>query len=147
MTAPAIRGKAVTSSRLLQVLADDLSRIKSEDGLRWVDIGEVLGRSDDQAAKYADGSATMDFIAFQRGRIAWGGRFSGSIDKLVQESSPEQDGQATQSLLLKAALGLSVALEDGTLTNDEIRANRPTLEQSLDAIRGLLARIAPPDER
>lgn len=143
MTAPKIRGKVVTSSRLLQAVADDLSRIKSEDGLRWTDVGEVLGRSDDQAAKYADGSATMDFIAFQRGRLAWGSRFTGTVDKLIGEGVGEADGQYAQSCILKAALALSVALEDGELDVSEVQANRSTLENARDAIDAQLARLAP----
>lgn len=149
MTDPTFAGKIrpITASNVLEAIADDLSLIKSEDRLRWVDIAEVLGVGDDQAAKYADGSAAMNVVAFAKGKAAWNGRFTGSLDKLVQRAAPVGTAYAAQSCILKAALALSVALEDGELTVDEVRANRSTLESARAAIDGQLARLMPKEVR
>lgn len=135
--------RAVTASLLLDAVADNLSAIKDEDRLTWKDIGEVLHRSPDQAAKYADGSATMDFVAFARGKIAWGKRFTSGVDVLLENASEPRSGQEAQSCILKAALAFSVALEDGEIEEDEIRSNRSTLENARDAIDAQLARLKP----
>ncbi len=145
MTDPTFAGKAlpITASNVLTALADDLSLIKSQDKLRWADVGEVLGVGDDQAAKYADGSAAMNVVAYAKGKAAWNGRFSGSLEKLIASAAPVGNAHAAQSCILKAALALSVALEDGELTVAEVRANRATLEAARDAIDGQLNRLAP----
>lgn len=145
MSAPHFHGKPrpITASSVLETIGDALLSIKIEDRLRWVDIGEVLGRSDDQAAKYADGSAAMDIVAFAKGKETWGSRFTGGFEKLIFATAPGLDGYQAQSCILKAALALSVALEDGKLTDDEIRANRSTLERARDAIDGQLSRLGP----
>lgn len=143
MSVPTFAGKkvAVTASTVLEAIADDLSLIKSQDKLRWVDVAEVLGVGDDQAAKYADGSAAMNVVAYAKGRAAWNGRFTGSLDRLIEQAKPEANAHNAQSCILKAALALSVALEDGDLTVDEIRKNRATLEMARGAIDDQLARL------
>jgi hypothetical protein len=133
----------LSASLILTTSGDALSRIRQEDRLTWADIGAVLGKSEDQAAKYADGSAEMGLVAFTRARQAWNGRFTGALDQLIGKVSPEQDGQVAQSCLLKASLALSLALEDGQLTDAEIAASRGDLERSKDAIERLLARLGP----
>ena len=139
MSAPSIHGKVVPASAILAALGDALSRIRQEDRLTWA----VLGKSEDQAAKYADGSAEMGAVAIFRAKQAWNGRFTGAADKLLEGALPAQDPHQAQSCLLKAALALSVALEDGDLTVAEIAASRSTLECSRDAIDALLARLTP----
>lgn len=143
MSKPQIHGirKQLTATNILAALGDDLLRIKMEDHLRWADIGEVLGKSEDQAAKYADASAEMCITAYAKGAAAWNGRFTGSLEKLINGARPQGNAHAAQSAILKAALALSVALEDGELTVEEVRANRATLEQARDAIDGQLARL------
>jgi hypothetical protein len=145
VSSPSIHGRrpVVSASTILEELGDALSRIRQEDRLTWSDIGAVLGKSEDQAAKYADASAEMGVVALYRAKQAWNGRFTGAADKLVTDVSPEPDAQTAQSCILRAALALSTALEDGKLTDAEIRANRSTLEMSRDAIDGLLARLGP----
>ena len=145
MSVPSIAGKrkAVTASAVLEALGEAISQIKAEDRLRWSDVGEVLGTGDDQAAKYADGSATMNVVAFAKGRAAWNGRFTGRLDKLIEQAVPGIDAHKAQSCILKAALALAVALEDGELDLAEVRANRSTLENARDAIDAQLARLAP----
>lgn len=148
MSAPHIHGKNrfLSASMILEAAGDALSRIRHEDGLKWADIGHVLGKSEDQAAKYADGTAEMGLVASVRAKQVWGERFTGGINALLTPATTFQDAQASQSAILKAALALSVALEDGDLSVAEIRANRSTLERAGEAIAAQLARLGPKDQ-
>lgn len=143
MSGPTIHGKVIPASAILTALGDSLSRIRQEDRLTWADVDAVLGRSEDQAAKYADASAEMGAVAIYRAKLAWNGRFTGAADKLVADAAEAPDPQSAQSCILRAALALSTALEDGDLSDAEIRAHRSTLEQSRDAIDALLGRLTP----
>lgn len=133
-----------SASSALEAAGRALNEIKSQDRLTWADVGAVLGKSDDMAAKYADGSATMDFITFYRGKREWNGRFTGYIDRLCVDSRPgiidDRHGQCT---ILEAALALSVALTDGDISAEEVRANRKTLEAAKDAIEAQLTKLRP----
>lgn len=142
MTAPPIHGKhkVVTASMITAALGEGLSKIKHEDRLTWADLGVVLGRSEDQAAKYAEGSAEMGVFAFYRAKQAFNGRFTGLADKLIEHHA-EADAHRAQSCIIKAALAFSIALEDGELSVEEIRANRSTLENARDEIDKQLARL------
>jgi hypothetical protein len=84
----------------------------------------------------------MDAVAFARGKREWNGRFTGSCDRLCEDTRPGKinDHVATSSIL-KAALALSVALEDGEVDPEEVRANRATLENARDAIEAQLAKL------
>lgn len=146
MSNPTIHGKnrPVTASMVLAALGNALSSIRSEDGLTWVEMGQLLGKSDDQAAKYADGSAEMGVTTFYRGKDLWNGRFTGLADKLL-EKPEHHDAHKAQTAILKAALALANALEDGELTEAEIHANRSTLENARDAIDRQLCRLKPRD--
>ena len=146
MSGPTIHGnaRAVTASSVVAAVGDDLLSIKQADRLRWSDLGEVLGVSEDQAAKYADGSATMNLVAFAKGRAAWGSRFTGSLDRLIGDGvAAGITCNQTQSRLLKAALAIEEAKEDGDLSVDDIRENRKTLEHARDAIDAQLNRLGP----
>lgn len=147
MSAPLIHGnrRAVPASVILRELGNALGRIRQEDGLTWADVGRVVGKSEDQAAKYADGTAEMGAVALFYAKQAWGERFSGGVNSLLTDAVPVVDGQAAQSCILKAALALSVALEDGVLTDEEIKLNRSTLERAGDAIAAQLSRLGPKD--
>lgn len=142
MSAPMIHGKTLTASAILREVGNDLSLIRQQDGLTWADLGKVLGRSDDQAAKYADGTAEMGIVAFGFGRREWGSRFTGSLDRLIDghRIDAEHD-RSRQSHVLRAALTLSIALEgDDAITADEIHANRGTIENARDALDALLSK-------
>lgn len=145
MSNPTFHGKRrpVIASSVLETAGDALLSIKMEDELRWADMGEILGVSEDQVAKYADGSAHMNIVTFCKAWAAWNGRFTGGLAKLVERAAPPVDAKVAQSAILKAALALSVALEDGELTDGEIRSNRSTLERAKDAIDAQLARLGP----
>lgn len=132
-----------SASAALEAAGRALNEIKSQDRLTWSDVGAVLGVSEDQAAKYADGTATMNFVTFYRGRREWNGRFTGYIDRLCDESRPGVSDRHAQTSILAAALALSQALEDGDINPDEVLANRSTLENARDAIDAQLAKLRP----
>ena len=111
--------------------------------LTWSDVGEVLGKSEDMAAKYASGEATMDVIAYTRARVEWNGRFTGSIDKLVQSAGGEIDAHHVLTLIFSAGGEIARALEDGSLTDEEIRKARKHLEDLRAGIDRLLHRVGP----
>lgn len=137
---------AFSASNAVAALARAISEIKHEDHLTWADVGAVLGKSEDQAAKYGDGTATMDAITFGRGKREWNGRFTGYFDRLCVDSRPSRHcGDRTgQSTILSAALALSVALEDDDeISPEEVRANRSAIEAARDALDEQLAKVAP----
>jgi hypothetical protein len=143
---PTIHGKrhALSASSVLDAIARDLSEIKADDRLTFADLGRILGKSDDQAAKYCDGTAEMSVTTYAFARERWNGRFTGRLDRLIGESRGEtMDDRTKESCLLKAALALSLALADDDLSDDEIKANRKTLEEAADAIDHLLRRLGP----
>lgn len=148
MNKPLIHGKAraVPASKILEELGNALSRIRQEDRLTWADIGAHLGKSEDQAAKYADGSAEMGAVACFKAWDLWGERFSGGAKALFERPFEKHDAHRAQSCVLRAALALAEALEDGHLSVQEIHANRSTLEKAQDAIAAQLARIGPKGE-
>jgi hypothetical protein len=133
-----------SASAALEAAGRALNEIKASDRLTWSDIGAVLGVSEDQAAKYADGTATMNFVTFGRGKREWNGRFTGYFDRLCEESRPGMESdRECEGTVLKAALALSMALaDDNKITAREIRANRATIENARDALTALLGRVA-----
>lgn len=132
-----------SASAVLDAIATELSTIKHEDGLSFKDLGRVLGKSEDQAAKYCVGHAEMGVVAFAAMKREYNGRFTGALDRLCVESRPtgSEADQVGQSAILKAALALSVALEDGQVDAAEVRANRSTLENARAAIDAQLAKL------
>lgn len=135
--------RPVSASAILECLGRDLLQIKQEDRLTFADVGRILGKSEDQAAKYCEASAEMGVTAFYFAKQAWNGRFTGRADALVGRGLDSTCDRHKESRVLKAALALSVALEDGQVDVSEIHANRATLEQARDALEGLLSRIGP----
>lgn len=141
----AIHGKrrALSASSILEAVADDLSQIKKDDKLTFVDLGRILGKSDDQAAKYCDGAAEMGVIAYAFARDQWNGRFTGSLDKLIEKAADHTSDRAKHSTILRAALAISIMLEDDTIHDEEIRENRKPLEEARDALDKMLRRVGP----
>ncbi len=132
-----------SASSILDVVAVDLSAIKRDDGLTYADIGATLNKSEDQAAKYCEGSATMDLITFARGWREWNGRFAGGLARLCHDSRPSFDGdRARESKVLKAVLAMSIALsDDEQISPEEVRQNRATIEEARDALDQLLNKL------
>ena len=109
MADPAIHGKrrVYSASNALTALGNALGEIRQQDGLKWGEIGEVLGKSEDQAAKYADGTAEMGVVAFGKGKREWNGRFTGPFDRLCVESRPGiLCDQQAQSAVLRGHRGI-----------------------------------------
>lgn len=145
MSNPHIHGNrpVFSASAAVECVARALSEIKAQDRLTYADIGAILGKSEDQAAKYCDGSAVMDFITFGRGKREWNGRFTGYFDRLCVDSRPAaRSDQQAQSTVLAAALVLSRALEDdNSICADDVRRNRGALEDAKHVIEGLLRKL------
>jgi hypothetical protein len=133
-----------SASAVLEAAAADLAQIKHEDGLTWSDLGAVLGRSEDQAAKYAAAEAEMGLVAYARGKREWNGRFTGTLDRLCEETRPGTANDHTAlTAVLQAAACLAKALEDGEIKPGEVRDHRPELERALAAIQDQLAKLRP----
>lgn len=134
--------RVFSASSVLEQIGSDLALIKSQDRLTYADLGAVLGKSEDQAAKYCEGSATMDVITFARAWREWNGRFAGGLAALCHDSRPEKHcDRVRQSKVLEAALALSVALQDdGEVSPGEVRDNLKSLEDARDALDELIKR-------
>jgi hypothetical protein len=133
-----------SASAVLDAVASELATIKHEDNLTDADLGRVLGKSEDQAAKYRTGLAEMGVVAFAAAKREWNGRFTGALDRLCVDSRPASiDDRRGHTTILEAALALSVALQDGSITPEEVRANRATLENAREAIDAQLAKLRP----
>ena len=143
----AIHGKrpVFSASSALEAIATALSEIKRDDRLTYADLGALIGKSEDQAAKYCDGSATMDAITFGRAKREWNGRFTGYFDRLCVESRPATSTDRHDSnVILSAALTMCKALEDNnTIDRNEVLASRSELEAARDAIEAQLSKLMP----
>lgn len=132
-----------SASSILDAIGEALTIIRREDGLTFSDMAAILGKSDDQAAKYCAGSAAMDAITYARAKREWNGRFTGQLDRLIADTRPKADADRTRhSKVLRAALALAEALEDDNeISPQEVRANRGTIEDARDALDELLRKI------
>ncbi len=135
--------RALSASSILEAIGEDLSQIKREDRLTYADLARVLGKSEDQAAKYCEATQEMGAVAFAFAWDQWNGRFTGRLAALINGKPDSTNDRAKESAILKAALALSLALDDEEVDNDEIRKNRVTLENAREAIDGLLSRLGP----
>jgi hypothetical protein len=131
-----------SASAVLQRVGGDLALIKSQDALSYADIGAVLGVSEDQAAKYCEGTATMNLVTYARGKREWAGRFTGSLNRLCGGSKKSCDtDRERECKVMRAAAVLSCALVDGgQVSASVIRENRSTFEAAFDAIGELLGK-------
>lgn len=147
MASKAIHGKRRTfsASAVLEAFATDLSAIKREEKLTYSDIGALLGKSEDQAAKYCEASAEIGLIAYSRAKREWNGRATGSVDRLCEESRPpHNDDRHDEGAVLRAALALSEALADGKgISTQEVLDCRAVLENARDAIDAQLSKLKP----
>lgn len=133
-----------SASNAVAALGEALGDIKREDRLTFADLGAVLGKSEDQAAKYTDGSATMDVITFGRGRREWGARFTGRFDLLCEASRRAAGGdRAALTAVLALVMELHRALEDQQVCGEDAEEMRVQLLEARTAIDGLLAKIPP----
>lgn len=133
-----------SASSVRDTIAQTLSAIKEEDGLTYADMGRVMGKSGDRAEAYCNGDfSDMSGFSLLAAWREWNGRFVGPLRTLVEGSRPggAHCDHAGQSAILKAALAISVALQDGEVDPEEVRANRSTLESARDAIDAQLAKL------
>ncbi|GFE73472.1 hypothetical protein [Novosphingobium sp. TCA1] len=133
-----------SASSVRDTIAETLSAIKEEDGLTYADMGRVMGKSGDRAEAYCNGDfSDMSGFSLLAAWREWNGRFVGPLRTLVEGSRPggAHCDHAGQSAILKAALAISVALQDGEVDPEEVRANRSTLESARDAIDAQLAKL------
>ena len=132
-----------SASSVRDTIAETLTAIKQEDGITYADLGRVLGKSGDRAEAYCNGDfSDMSGFSLLAAWREYNGRFIGPIRALVEGSRPGAHcDHAGQSSILKAALALSVALEDGKVDAEEVRANRSTLENARDAIEAQLSKL------
>lgn len=151
MPSPTIHGmrRVVPASQMLNAMGASLLKIKEDDGLTWGDIGAAIGKSDDQAAKYAYGEATMDALTFVRACNAWNGRFANGVMALIgQHVSPNADSIAVDQMglidLTKLLLELQSALADGKISEAELVNLGPFIEAAgavIDSLRAQLAAV------
>lgn len=133
-----------SASAVLDAIASELSTIKHEDGLTDADLGRVLGKSEDQAAKYRTGLAEMGVVAFASAKREWNGRFTGALDRLCENSRPATVcDHSTLTALLDLGTRLAKALEDGAIKPEEVRDNRKQLEDVRDMIDAQLGKLRP----
>lgn len=137
-------------SDALDALGEDIALIREEDELRWEDVGRELGKCKDRARDYSKALSEMPLSAFLLGCRKWNGRFAGRVLAMIgkrladlETSAEHTSDRAKESSVLKAALALSVALEDDDLSDKEILSNRETLHNAAAAIDALLSRIGP----
>lgn len=143
MSAPLIHGNRgpLTASRILKAVGLDLGHIRSEDTLSWADAGRVLGKSEDQAAKYADGTAEMGVTAYIFGREAWGTRFTGRIDALLRDGRGPVTAADALPDLLHAAHQIATGLKDGVLCRRDLHGCRKPIEEAIAGLQGLLQQL------
>lgn len=147
MTARHIHGnrRVFSASSVRDTIAETLASIKDEDKLTFADMARIFGKSADRAEAYHNGDfKAMDAFSLLAAWREWNGRFIGPLRDLVENSRPgKPNDRRSQVSILEAALALSVALEDGEISREEVRANRSTLENARDAIDAQLAKLRP----
>jgi hypothetical protein len=144
MTEPCFHGfrPQFSASLVLTNLGNSLSLIRAEDKLTWNDVGAVLGKSADQAAKYADGTSDMGVVSYARGKREWSGRFSGSLMRLCYgcSNTPCND-RLTAAKTAQVGMLLNEALATGdTVPASLIHQNRSAIESLRDSLDALLRR-------
>lgn len=131
-----------SENNMLTAVGDAILEIKAQDRLTWTDIGNVLGVTEDTAAKYASGYSAMTFATFMRGKREWGGRFAGPVERLVVASRPGSvSGHMALTHMLSATSAINAAMADGVLTAREIREHRSLLETARDELETMLSQI------
>jgi hypothetical protein len=133
---------------LLEALGNSLNAIKKEDAATDGDLGAVLGKSEDQAAKYRAGLAEMGVVSFLRACREWDGRFANEVLALVgMKLSPLEAGelsdQASVTALLSLAMALSAEIEKdhGRVGDAHLAQHRALIERVGHIIDGYRERL------
>ncbi|MBW6531907.1 hypothetical protein KZ820_14290 [Sphingomonas sp. RRHST34] len=138
MTRPHIHGRfrTVPASKMLNALGESLEAIKREDGATDADLGAVLGKSDDAAARYRTGLAEMPVVSFLRGCREWDGRFANGVLALVGmklsplDANEGSDRQALTTLAALLAKKAAALQNDGIIDDKELDDMWPELEEA-----------------
>jgi transcriptional regulator with XRE-family HTH domain len=150
MTAPQIHGRrrSFSVSDALDTLGEDLKKIREEEGLTWIDVGRVLGKSDDRAADYAKGISEMPVSAFLLGIREWNGRFAGNVLAMVGkqigplDAADMSDNERLAKLLHLAHLLSLALLDDGKVDDEELRGiGGGTLDETISGLMALRTRL------
>lgn len=152
-TKPQIHGRrsSFSASKAIERVGEDLEAIKKDDGLTWGDIGRVLGKSEDQASKYANGLAEMSVTSFLLGCREWNGRFANGVLSLIGMKLTETNAETTSDSeklcrILRLAHLISAAMTDletpGAIDDVELREiGSEALDEASRAIDALRARL------
>jgi hypothetical protein len=130
------RYRTVSGSSLIEAMAKSLQAIKDEDGLTDDELGRMVGKSGkDQGKAYRTGFTEMPTTSFLRACERWNGRFATDVFaligmKLVPLDAGNMNDRASLSALTRLLLELSVALEDGEITQDELTAMKSAIEEA-----------------
>lgn len=139
--------RSVSASKLIETLGESLAVIKEQDDLTDADLGGIMHKGADQGAKYRTGIAEMPVTAFLRGCERWNGRFANDALALIgMKLEPlhraEISDQTFQTRLAKLMLEVSIALEDGSISEHEAaRMKRSMIEagEAIDARRAAVS--------
>jgi predicted transcriptional regulator len=91
-TSPAIFG--IYQSDLMAAAGTALLQVKNQRGLTLTEMAQVMGRCDDQVARYIAGESEMGFITWERAKDAWPELFD-----RVNETAAERDLRRRQRVL------------------------------------------------
>ena len=91
-TAPQIFG--FQQSDLLAAAGTALLQVKNARDLTLPEMAYVMGRSDDQVARYIAGESEMGFVTWERAKQAWP-----ELADRLNESAAERDFRRRQRLL------------------------------------------------
>jgi transcriptional regulator with XRE-family HTH domain len=149
MSKPLIHNRRgfVPASKVVSAAGESLRAIKEADGLSWKDMGEALGKSEDQISKYALGTAEMPMTSVFRAIDLWNGRFANPVLSLFGQHisdniSNSSDIHVGKVSLVELLLLLERALLDGEIDDPEIDAMASTVESAGALIDGLRDRVA-----
>lgn len=131
--------RSVSGSKLIETLGDSLTAIKAQDGLTDAELGKYLHKGVDAGKAYRTGYAEMPVTSFLRGCERWNGRFANAALALIgMKLTPLHTGEITdqslQTRLAKLMLEVSVALEDGVISEHELARMKRTLVEAGEAI-------------
>jgi len=139
--------RTVSGSKLVETIGDSLSVIKAEDGLTDAELGKFLHKGVDAGKAYRTGYAEMPVTSFLRGCERWNGRFANDAlsligMKLVPLSTEAVSDQTLSTRLCKLMLDVSLALEDGIITDLEVARMKRTLIEAGEAIDSMRGRLS-----
>lgn len=139
--------RSISGSKLIDALAESLTEIKAQDELTDAELGKFLHKGVDAGKAYRTGYAEMPVTAFLRGCERWNGRFAndalGLIGmKLVPLSTEAVSDQTLSTRLCKLMLDVSLALEDGVITDLEVARMKRTLIEAGEAIDSMRGRLS-----